>query len=131
MDREYLVIVSKSMNSSEIRYLNKNEPSNTLTMLYPREKEIEYYIEHRNGLFYIITNKNAINFKLVTVSSTDPKVENWKELVPHNHKIHLYSVDIFKYHLAIYKRIDGLKNISIYNFSDESTHDISFDEDLY
>jgi oligopeptidase B len=131
MDRNYLVIVSKSMNASEIRYLNKNEPFLELRILYERKIDFEYYLEHRDGIFYITTNLDAINFKLVTVSASDPKITDWQELIPHDPEVYLYSLEIFKDHLVIYKRIDGLKTISIYDFKTKNTHMVSFTEDLY
>jgi oligopeptidase B len=131
MDKNYLVIVSKSMNASEIRYLNKDQPFSDLELLYERKKDFEYYLEHRDGLFYITTNLDAINFKLVTVSATDPKITDWQELIPHDPEVYLYSLEIFKDHLVIYKRINGLKTISIYNFKTENTHMVSFKENLY
>ena len=52
-------------------------------VVLPREKGHKYSVEHRDGLFYFRTNRDAKNFRLVTAPVSSPSPPNWKELLPH------------------------------------------------
>src|SRR5262249_6307073 len=58
-----LQIISKK--STEVRYLPAKSPSAPLKVILPRQPNHEYDAGHRNGLFYIRTNKGAVNFRMV------------------------------------------------------------------
>ena len=51
-------------------------------MFLPREKKHRYYVDHREGLFYIRTNKDGKNFAVVTAPESDPAPKNWKVFHP-------------------------------------------------
>ncbi len=79
-----MVLGIQSTDTWETRYLDAATPSGELKVVLPREKGHKYDLEHRDGLFYIRTNKGAKNFRVVTAPVSDPGPGNWKELVPHN-----------------------------------------------
>lgn len=39
-------------------------------------------IDHNNGLFYVLTNIDAPNFRLITLDPKKPEKSNWKEIIP-------------------------------------------------
>jgi|SRR5450432_44378 prolyl oligopeptidase len=39
-------------------------------------------VDTKDEILYISTNRNAPNFKLVKVTSTDPRPDNWKDVIP-------------------------------------------------
>ena len=53
------------------RYLPADTPSAALPIVAPRSTDHEYDLEHRDGLFYIRTNKGATNFRVVTAPVGD------------------------------------------------------------
>ena len=77
------VIFSDSVKTSaEVHYLLAAEPTAALKIILPRQPEHEYDVNHRNGLFYIRTNKGAKNFRVVTASVNDPQRRTGKSLWP-------------------------------------------------
>ena len=69
---------------ANIRYLPADKPFGEWKVILPREKDHEYSADHYDGEFYITTNKNAENFRVVRAPVNDPSEKNWKEFIPHN-----------------------------------------------
>ena len=71
-DKAYVVLEIESSDTTEIRYLRSDRPQESFTALLPREKKHRYYLDHREGLFYIRTNKPGKDFAVVTATASDP-----------------------------------------------------------
>ncbi len=56
-DKSYLVLEIESTDTAEVLYLRADQPQGAFSALLPREKKHRYYLDHREGLFYILTNK--------------------------------------------------------------------------
>ena len=61
-----IVLGAYSKTSTEFRYIPASNPNAEWKIIIPRQKDHEYDVDHRNGLFYIRTNKGAKNFRVVT-----------------------------------------------------------------
>src|SRR4029079_16522025 len=90
-----------------------------------------YQIDHRDGLFYIHTNKDAKNYKLVTAPVADPSPKNWKELVPHRPGVYLSRPELFADYLVISETEAGLPHIRVRDFASGAEHRVSFPEPTY
>ena len=77
-------------------YLTSDQPQGTFQVVLPREKGHKYSVEHRDGLFYLRTNRDAKNFRLVTAPVSSPSPPNWKELLPHRADVLLEGVELFQ-----------------------------------
>mgnify|MGYP001333918374 CR=1 FL=1 len=128
-DRQLLFLGSAASTSTEYHYLRSENPLGKPALLRAREAEHEYYVDHRDGLFYIRTNKDATNFRLV-VAPVDAPAE-WSEIVPHVPDVMLEDHDCFRNHLVLSLRVDGLPVLRIRDLSDNSEHDITFPEPAY
>jgi oligopeptidase B len=71
-DLKYLVMQSEAKDTSEVRYLRADRPADNFAVFLPREKGHRYYVDHREGLFYIRTNKSGRNFAVMTAPVNDP-----------------------------------------------------------
>lgn len=89
---------------------------NELSVLYPRETHIQYFVEHRGDKFFIMTNADgAYNYKLVEVSVNDTSKSNWKEVIPHRPDVKLHRVQVFKDYLVIWELYNTLISIRYKN----------------
>ena len=135
-DGKYVVMESASHTASEAWVLPAAEPESKLTVICPRKDEHEYYIDHRNGLWYIRTNDQGRNFRLVTAPVEDPAPENWTERIPHRAGIMLEEVDIFSSFYVACEREDGLPRLRVWRFVGDtavadSMGEIAFPEPAY
>jgi oligopeptidase B len=127
----YLFIKVESELTSEIRYLDADKPEGEFTLIQPREDNLRYSVEHHDDRFFIVTNENAKNFKLVAAPVATPGKENWKEVMPYDPRIMILDVDAFQDYLAISERENGLSAIKIYDLKTGESKAIEFDEPTY
>ena len=81
-DGQYILITSQSLTTCEMRVPAEQPPHRVAAVLLPREDHHEYDAEHRDGRFYIRTNKDAPEFRLVSFPAEDPRPESWREVIP-------------------------------------------------
>src|SRR5262249_7620856 len=130
-DRKFVLATSSSSITTEERYLPSDQPAGAWRVILPREKDHEYHVDHRDGLFYIRTNKNAKNYRLVTAPVDKPQPENWKEIVPHRKDVLLENVLLFEHHGVLAERGDGLPKLRVIDWRTGKDHSIEFPQPTY
>ena len=129
--KQYLLLSLESITTTEVWYLNADRPHEDFKLIHPRQHEMEYYLAHHGDKFYVRTNENAKNFKLMKVSVRNPAKKYWKEVVPHRDSAKIDDIDVFRNHLVLYERENGLKRIRITNLTNQDIHYIDFVEPVY
>ena len=127
----YMLISLGSKITTEIHYLDANNPTGEFQVVRPRTTGLEYDVEHHTDTFYIATNENAINFKLMQAPVGNPIMENWQEVLPHREDVLLEGVSAFAKHLVIYERQDGLPKVRIRLLATGEEHYMAFSEPTY
>ena len=135
-DGKYLILESASHTTSEERFLSADEPEGEWRLIAPREDNIEYYADHRNGLFYIRTNDTGRNFRLVTAPVAAAGRENWKEFIAYRADVMLEDVDLFNSFYVVAERSEGLPKLRVSWFAGEGSEtgessEIAFPEPVY
>ena len=127
----WLVMTVSSHTTSECHVLRADDPTGAWKLVAAREADHEYYLDHRDDRFYILTNKDARNFRLVDAPVTDPSPAHWRELVAHRAEVMLEGVDLFRGHLVLSEREDGLERLRITELTSGATHRVEFPEPVY
>lgn len=129
--KQYLLLGLESMTTTEVWYLDADRPDKPFKLIHPRQHEMEYYIAHHGDKFYVLTNENAKNFKLMEVSVKNPSKKYWREVLPHRKSVKIDDIEAFKNHLVLYERENGLKKIRITNLTNQDVHYVEFPEPVY
>jgi len=127
----YILMSLGSKVTSEVHYLDAHNPTNSFQVIHPRQQGMEYSIEHHSDRFYIVTNDEAINFKLVKTPVAKPSKDNWQTVIPHREDVLLSSVSAFADYLVISERKGGLPMIRVQKTSTGEEQDIRFPEPTY
>jgi oligopeptidase B len=130
-DRKYLFVQSGSHTTSEVRYFPADQPKAALKVVAPRLPEQEYYVDHRDGTFWIRTNDKGRNFRLVTAPVSDPDRQNWKEVVSHRDDVMVAAHMMFKDFYVLFEREGGLPHLRVTDFRNGQAHRITFPEEAY
>jgi len=102
--------------------------------------EQEYYVDHRHGRFYIRTNDQGKNFRIVTAPVSNPDREHWTELLPLDADNPLEDFDLFATFAVATRRKLGLPVLEVHRFAEPARDDmpaispavaISFPEPAY
>jgi len=129
--KKFIFITSTSTLSQEYRYLPADQPLSEPKIIQPRERDLEYSVDHYDNKFYIRTNLNATNFKLVETLVSASGKENWKDVVPHREDFFLESFEIFSNFLVLEEKNEGLTKIRVIDWKDKGDHYINFGEPAY
>ncbi len=127
----YIVVSSTSSTTSEMRYLPADKPDGELKLFLPRKENHEYYIDHLGDNFYIRTNDQGKNFRLVTAPVGDPSPKNWKEIIPHRKEVMLEDVDCYAGHYIAVERENGLPKFHVTDLKSGKSHEIEFQDPVY
>ncbi|QIA08426.1 S9 family peptidase [Draconibacterium halophilum] len=128
--QKYLIIGSESTLTSEYRFLDANNPEGEFRIIQPRVRGVEYSVDHFKNDFYIRTNLNALNFRLMKTPVTAPEKENWTEVIPHRSDIYFSGFDILKDYLVVTERIEGINQLRVISWKGGEYY-IDFDEEVY
>ncbi|KAJ1498110.1 hypothetical protein HMI55_005132, partial [Coelomomyces lativittatus] len=102
---KYLAINSNTLTSSEVHLLDVSRSSSPLILVQPRNDNVQYYVDHHENHFYILTNIGAKkNFKLVTAPNDNYSVSHWQDLYVPESDEKIEDIDLFESHLVIYLR---------------------------
>ena len=127
----YLLMNLESNNTSEVHYLEADDPTGDFKVFQPRRREVEYSVEHHSDRFLIVTNVDAKNFKLIEAPVDAPSEANWKEVISHREAVKIDGVSPFQNHLVVYERENGLKQIRIFELATNEVHSVDFPEPVY
>ena len=111
--RKYLIIGTYQTLSTEYRYLDAANPTGEFKVILPREPKHEYSVEHLADKFYIRTNWEAPNFRLMETPIANTDKKNWREVIPHRTDVFLRDYDLFQDFLVVTEREDGLNHMRI------------------
>ena len=108
-----LILISLgSQVTSEVWTLDAADPQARPRVVSARRQGHEYQVDHHGDTLYIVSNDDAINFKLVAAPVAAPQRDNWRDVIPHRDDVKLDGVDLFARHMVLYERAGGMRRIS-------------------
>ncbi|CAN5564220.1 oligopeptidase B [soil metagenome] len=112
-DGKMLFIGSYAKTMREYQYLSSDTPTGKWKLISPRREGHEYSADFDSGEFYITTNKDAENFKVVSAPANDPAEKNWKDYVPYNADIKIEGISFFKDHAIVSEVENGIEFLRV------------------
>jgi oligopeptidase B len=118
----FIVIDLRSAVTSETRLLRADDPEGTFTVLQDRRQGIEYGLDHHGDRFFIMSNEDAPNFRLVEAPVSDPSPANWRELIPHSADVKLEGIAAFAGHLVVLERAEAVRRLRVIDLVGDGHH---------
>ena len=128
---KFIIIWNNSTLVSDYHILSTDNPDGDFVNFTTRGTQHEYTIIHQGNKFFITTNWNAKNNRLMEVQDNDTEMSNWKEVIPHREDAQILEIDSFKDYIVINERIDGLSQLRVFNQNTETDYYIDFEENAY
>jgi len=129
--RKYILIASRQTLSSEYRYLDASQPKGAFRLFLARRRDHEYEVDHAGDYFYVRTNHQAKNFRLMRAPETRTAMEAWQEVIPHQEDVLLEGFELFRDYLVAVERRQGLLQLRIRPSSGAGEHYLDFGEPAY
>ena len=128
---KFIIIYHQSTLVSDYQILNADNPNGSFKNFTKRGTEHEYSIDHYKNKFYIITNWKAKNNRLMETTDRKTDMSNWKEVIHHRKDVHLLGMEIFKNHLVLNERKNGLRSLRVINQKSGRDEYLDFGEATY
>ncbi|MEI5637698.1 MULTISPECIES: S9 family peptidase [unclassified Pseudoalteromonas] len=143
-DNTYYTSISKSKDGSSIFIHHSSTESSGVSLIdaydsnaqaqrfIPREEGLEYRIAKHKDAYYILTNLNAINFRLMKVNADSlGDKSKWQEVIAHRPEVKLEDIELFNEHLVYQEREMGQVRLTIRSLLDGSEQTLKFNDDVF
>ena len=131
-DRKFIILEASSSTTTECRVLNAAQPLSKFELLQPRQKGLEYEVDHRGDEFIVRTNLNAVNFRLMRAHDQSRSMKDWKSLLEYDPDVKTESVECFETFAVIEERVKGLSRLRIIPWDNFQTqHFVDFPDCIY
>lgn len=132
LDGNFIKIGHNSTETKGESILNAHTPDGQFKKFYPLETGHEYSTYKSGEYFYVQTNKEAKNFRLMKVhQSKHNDFSAWEEVIPHRQDTQITDVKAFKDFIALTERSNGLTSVRVMNIEDGSFKSVNFDDPAY
>ncbi len=130
-DERYLFIRTGDHETSEVRFVPAGAPETEPRLIGTRRTGRLYEAEHRDGIFWILTDDTHPNRRLIAAPVENPDADNWQEKIPPSDSVYLTGLAVFRDWMLIEEREAGVKHLRIRHFADSAEHRIAFPEPAY
>ena len=128
----YIVIISESTLTSEIRFIDADRPKDEFKIVNKRQHDLLYGVGHYGDYFYILTNADgAKNYKLMRTPVNATEKENLEEVLPHRDDVLIEDFDLFSEFMVVEERSKGLVNLRVMSYDGAVDYYINFEEPAY
>ena len=92
----YITAFSKSTLTAEWNLLPADQPEAAFQVFEPREPGHEYTIVHLGERFFIVSNEESLNFRLMETPLGATQRQNWRLVIPHRKDVYIRGADAFQ-----------------------------------
>ncbi|WP_197484288.1 S9 family peptidase [Halioglobus sp. HI00S01] len=128
--REYVLITMDDRTTTYTYHFPTDASEAKPELVSPAREGVRYVADHANGQFYIRTNDEHVNFRIVTAPEDTPDAPHWQSLFPPSDDIYYRDITVFDDFVAIEETSEGLSRVRVRLNSGEE-HYVRFDEDVY
>ena len=129
-NKKYIILGIASTTTTELWFLNTDDPDGEFQIIEPRTEGHNYYVLSHEDSFYMITNSDAKNNKLMITPVTKPSHENWREVIKTRFNV-LLNAEVFQNHLVLSEREKGIEKLRIVNIKSGDEYYVDFPEPIY
>jgi oligopeptidase B len=128
---KYIVIQIGSSTTSETWLIDANQANTNPFVFLKRKQGHLYDIGHHENGFYVLTNSNATNKRLLFSKDVPKEIESCSEIIAHDVNTLLEGVSVFKNFLLIEERSNGLLKMKVKNIASGKEQFVQFNEETY
>ncbi|GAW96385.1 MULTISPECIES: S9 family peptidase [Colwellia] len=134
-DESQIYICLHATESTHTLTLSADEPEGEFIELLPYQEQHEYHADKMGEHFYIVSNYQAKNFRLmkVAVDKVDD-ISNWQEVIPHRKEVLLEGIELFHNFIVVTERENGQIRFIVHTTRGKNSghqYPLSFDDPCY
>ncbi len=130
-DDSLIFIDLESTETSDCWVIDANQPDTEFKPLIAREEKHEFDVNKLGETYYIMTNWQAKNFRLMTATDKTINDKNlWHEMIPHRENVLFEGVELFEQFFVVTERELGQIRFVVYK-SDGTQYPLLFNDPCY
>ena len=127
---DYLTINVGDNVTSEIRLVPASDPTAKPILIKPRKAGVQYSVDVRDGVIWVLTNDDHVNFRLASAPIDAP--DQWTTVIAGSDKTYLTGIALFKDFFVTESRVAGLDQIEVRDYANIAKAErIAFPEASY
>jgi len=130
-DDRYIAITINSTLSNETWLLPSDKPQGKFRVFQTRTPDMLYEVFPHGDNFYVLTNNQAQNFRLMQAPANATGMASWTEVIAHRTDVLLENVEVFNDYLVLQERTNALRQLRIMHLPSGEEHFVPFEEEAY
>jgi oligopeptidase B len=131
-DNSVIYIHHDSTTKTGTSLIDANAAAPTVTPFLPLEDDLEYSVAKLGEEYYILTNWNAVNFRLMKVAADKTADKSaWQEVLAHRPEVLLEDIELFDAYLVVKEKQRGQSSVYITALATGERQKLDFDEAVY
>ncbi len=109
----FIQINLKSAITSEVYLLDAKDDQCHPRLVFERTHDVLYRVQDRGDALYVLTNDNAVNFRLIRTKLDRLDRSDWIDVIPHQDQVTLTGFKVFSEFIVVEERRNGLPTIRV------------------
>ena len=132
LDESRILLTHESTITSQVSVLDADLSNGQFEPLLTRETGLEYSVAKHGDEYYILTNWQAVNFRLMKAKETEIGDKRcWQEVIAADDARRLEDLLVLRDYLVVQYRHRGLSQIRILPLNGQPEYELSFDDAAY
>ena len=112
--RRHVLIDIHGTDTAETRSVRTDEPEGPARVVFARRAGVRHHADHQGGRWFLRTNEDAPNFRLVEVPEKAPEQrDTWRTLVPARDDAMIEGIEFFEQAIAIEERVSARRRVRV------------------
>ncbi|GFD67688.1 S9 family peptidase [Alteromonas sp. KUL106] len=131
-DDSVIYILHQNTDKTGVTVIDANNPTAPTREFLPLEDGREYSVAKAKDGYYVLTNIDAKNFRVMKapLDATDD-VSKWEEVVAHRPNVFLQSIELMKNHLVVKEKENGMLRMVVHNLTTNEEQVIPTQDPIY
>lgn len=134
-DDSQIFICLHATESSHYLVLNANDANGSFQPLFPYQSEHEFHADKMGNSYYIVSNYQAKNFKVMKVATElVDDMAQWQVLIPHREDVLVEGIELFHQYMVVTERQHGQIRFIVHAIAGENIgqqYPLVFDDPCY
>ncbi len=118
-------------DASEALVVDLDHPTTPPRIVAPRRARLHYDVMDHGDRFFIRTNADAPDFKIVVAPRDAPQEPNWRDFINERYGRFIADATVFRDQLVLLMREMSRPHLVVFDLKSGESHEIAFDEETY
>ena len=126
-DEKFYFISTSEHTTSELYYFNKDETKPEPKLILEREEGVEYSLDSWGGYFWMHTNRDAKDFKILRCKNND--INDWEDFIPAKNEVLIGGFVLLNNWMVRSERVDALPKLFVRNLKTNEEEELKISDE--